>query len=167
LNPENLTTLETKRLFINQINQMDLFEFDNELRQKYEEYTSQSSFSRDIHKNTLIFSITLKISSQLLGFIFLKPLNTDNEMECYVILHHQFRGSGYAIEALKKSIEFVFSSLKIDTLFAYVSQENKRGWLVAERSGLKYMGDLITEQKNRKVMKFSMRKNDFDNLYLD
>jgi len=167
LNPEILKTLDTKRLFIKQFNQTNLVESDSELHQEFEEHINQSSFSINICKNTLLFSIILKISSQLLGLIFLNPLNTSNEMECYVKLLPQFRGSGYAIEALKKSIEFVFSFLKIDTLFAYISQENKRGWLVAERSGLKYMGDIITEQKNKKVMKFSMNKNDFDNIYRD
>lgn len=86
-------------------------------------------------------------------------------MECYFMLFPQYWGNGYAIEALKKSIEFAFSILKIHTLFAYVSQDNKKGWLVAERSGMKYMGDTIIEQKNEKVMKYSMNKNDFDNLY--
>ena len=144
---------------------MDLYKSENETHQKFEEFTNQGSFSTDIRKNTLIFSITLKVSSQLLGLIFLKPLNTKSEMECHFILFPQYRGNGYAIEAFKKSIEFAFLTLRIETLLAYVSQDNRRGWLVAERSGMKYMGDIIIEQKNKKVMKFSMNKNDFDNLY--
>ena len=144
---------------------MDFYERSEELPQKFERYTKQSSFSTNIRKNTLIFTITNKVSSELLGFTFLKPLDSSSKMECYFILFPQYRGNGYAIEALKKSIEFAFSILKIDTLFAYVSQDNKKGWLVAERSGMKYMGDTIIEQKNEKVMKYSMNKNDFDNLY--
>jgi len=165
LNPEIFTTLETKRLVIKQINQMDFYKSGNELHQKFESYTNQSSFSTNIRKNTLIFTITHKVNSQLLGLTFLKPLNSSSEMECYFMLFPQYWSNGYAIEALKKSIEFAFSILKIDTLFAYVSQDNKKGWLVAERSGMKYMGDTIIEQKNEKVMKYSMNKNDFDNLY--
>ncbi len=157
--------LETKRLVIKQINQMDFYKSDNEIRQKLEGYPNQSIFSPDNPKNTLIFSITHKVNEELLGFIFLNPLNTDSEMECYFILFPQYRGNGFAIEALKKSIEFAFSSLKINALLAYVSQENKRGWLVAERSGMKYMGDIFLEKKNKKVMKYSMNKNDFDNLF--
>jgi len=87
-------------------------------------------------------------------------------MECFVILFPQYRGDGFAIEALKKSIEFAFSTLKIETLYTFINQDNKRGWLVAERSGMKYMGDIIIEQNNKKIMKFSLNKNDFDNLYL-
>ncbi|MBY9014362.1 MAG: GNAT family N-acetyltransferase [Candidatus Lokiarchaeota archaeon] len=166
MNPEIHNTLETKRLLIKQINQEELLKSDKGLHQKFEGYTNQSNFSLDIRKNTLIFSITHKVNSQVLGLIFLKSLNTSSEMECYFILFPQYRGSGYAIEALKKSIEFAFSTLKIDTLFAYVSQDNRGAWLVAERSGMKYMGDIIIEQKNKKVMKFSMNKNDFDNIYL-
>ena len=165
MNPEILNTLETKRLSIKQINQIEFYKSDNELHQKFDGYTIQSVFSPDDRKNTLIFSITHKINEQLLGLIYLKTLNIVSKMECYFILFPQFRGNGYAIEALKKSIEFAFSTLKIDTLFAFVNQDNKRGWLVAERSGMKYMGDTIIEQKNKKVMKYSMNKNDFDNLY--
>ena len=109
---------------------MDFYKSVNELHQKFEDYTNQSRISTDNRKNTLLFSITLKVNDQLLGLIFLKSLNTSSEMECYYIIFPQYRGCGYAIEALKKSIEFAFSSLKIDTLYAYVSQDNRRGWLV-------------------------------------
>jgi len=166
LNPKILNTLETKRLVIKQINQTDFYKNDSELHQKVESCTNQSSFSTYIHKNTRIFAITHKVNSELLGLIFLKPLNSSSEMECFVILFPQYRGDGFAIEALKKSIEFAFSTLKIETLYAYINQDNKRGWLVAERSGMKYMGDIIIEQNNKKKMKFSLNKNDFDNLYL-
>jgi len=166
LNPKILNTLETKRLVIKQINQRDFYKSDNELRQKVESYTNQNSFSTNIRKNTLIFTITHKANSEFLGLIFLKPLNSSSEMQCFVILFPQYRGDGFAIEALKKSIEFAFLTLKIETLYAYINQENKKGWLVAERSGMKYMGDIIIEQKNKKIMKFSLNKNDFDNLYL-
>ena len=165
MNSEIFTPLETKRLFLKPINQDEFYKVDNKL-QKLEVYINQTIFSTEFHNNTLIFSITHKVNSQLLGYIFLKPLNSRGEMECYVILFPQYRGNGFAIEALKKSIEFVFSTLKIDTMFAFISQDNKRGWLVAERSGMKYMGDTILEQKNKKVMKFLLNKNDFDNLYL-
>ena len=166
MNPEILNTLETKRLLIKQINQIEFYKRDNELHQKFESYITPTSFSTDFHKNTLIFTITHKVNNQLLGLNFLKPLNTSLEFECYFILFPQYRGNGYAIEALKKSIEFAFSTLKIDTLKAYISQDNKKGWLVAERSGMKYMGDIIIEQNNKKIMKFLLNKNDFDNLYL-
>ncbi len=165
MNPEILIALETKRLLIKQINQIEFYKSYNELHQKFESYIIQSIFSPDDRKNTLIFSITHKVNEQLLGFIFLKTLHISSEMECYFILLPQYWGNGYAIEALKKSIEFVFSTLKIDTLFAYVSQDNRKGWLVAERSGMKYMGDTIIEHKNEKVMKYLMNKNDFNNLY--
>ncbi len=166
MNPKILITLETKRLVIKQINQMDFYKSDNELHQKVESYTNQSSFSTNITKNTLIFTITHKVNNELLGLIFLKPLNSSSEMECFVILFPQYRGDGFAIEALKKSIEFAFSTLKIETLYALINQDNKRGWLVAERSGMKYMGDIIIEQNNMKIMKFTLNKNDFENLYL-
>ena len=74
LNPEILNTLETKRLVLKQINQMEFYKSDNELHQKFEGYTIQSFFSPVDPKNTLIFSITHKVNEQLLGLIFLKHL---------------------------------------------------------------------------------------------
>jgi len=145
---------------------MDIYKSDNELHQKVESYTNQSSFSTNITKNTLIFTIIHKVNNELLGLIFLKPLDSSSEMECFVILFPQYRGDGFAIESLKKSIEFAFSTLKIETLYAFINQDNKRGWLVAERSGMKYMGDIIIEQNSKKIMKFTLNKNDFENLYL-
>ena len=165
MNPETFNTLETKRLLIKQIDRGEYYKDERIFHQIIEDHTLQSIFTKDNSKDTLIFSITNKVDRQLLGFIFFKPLNFSGEMECYFLLFPQYRGSGFAIEALKKSIEFVFSTLKMDTLYAYVSQDNRRGWLVAERSGMKYMGDIIIEQRKKKVMKFSMNKNDFDNAY--
>jgi RimJ/RimL family protein N-acetyltransferase len=165
LNPEIFNTLETKRLYIKQINHEEFNIIDKELHQRLEMYTSQSFFSEGTSENKLIFSITSKDTSQLLGLIFLKALHAVTEMECYFILLPQFRGSGYAIEALKKTIEFIFSTLNVENLIAYVNQDNKRGWLVLERSGLKYMGDVSVKQKNKKIMVFSMNRNDFDNRY--
>jgi RimJ/RimL family protein N-acetyltransferase len=145
---------------------MDFYKSVKELQQKFEGYTNQGIIFTDNRKNTVIFSLTHKVNHQLLGFVFLKSLKTSSEMECYFILFPQYRGSGYAIEALKKSIEFAFSTFKIDKLNAYISQDNKKGWLVAERSGMKYMGDIIIKQNDKKIMNFSLNKNDFDNLYL-
>lgn len=165
MNPEIFKIIETKRLFIRQINLEEFFKIGNELHKTFDDFTNQSFFSEFNSKKTLIFSLTHKVSDALLGFIFFKTSNARSEMECYFIIFPQYTGNGYAIEALKKSIEFVFSTLTIDTMCAYVSQDNKKGWLVVERSGMKYMGDIIVDQKNKKVMKFSMNKDEFDNMY--
>ena len=154
-----------KRLLIKQINQEEFNKLDKELHQMLEKYATHSFFSEDNTQNKQIFSIAHKVNEQLLGLIFLKTLHIKGEMECFYILVPQYIGNGYAIEALKKSIDFAFSALKIKILFGYFNQNNKKGWLVAERSGMKYMGDTIIEQKNRKIMKFSISKNDFDNKY--
>ena len=165
MNPEIFNNIETKRLFIRQINLKEFFKIGNELGKTLDDFTNQRFFSESNRKKTLIFSLTNKVESRLLGFIFFKSLKARSEMECYFILFPQYTGNGYAIEALKKSIEFVFSTLAIDTLCAYVRQNNRKGWLVVERSGMKYMGDILHNYKNKKVMKFSLNKNDYDNRY--
>lgn len=165
MNPEIYANIETKRLFIRQINTEEFFKIGTELYEMLDEFTSQRFLSESNRKKTLIFSLTNKIDRQLLGFIFFKPLNVRSEMECYFVLFPQYTGNGYAIESLKKVIEYVFSTLSIDILRAYVEQDNKKGWLVVERSGMKYMGDKLDNQKNKKIMNFSMNKVDFHNIY--
>ena len=165
MNPDIYTNIESKRLFLKQINTEEFFKIGTELFETLEKFTSQRIFFEPNRKKTLIFSLTNKIDEQLVGFIFFKPLIARNEMECYFVLFPQYTGNGYAIESLKKAIEFVFSTMKIDTLRAYVEQDNKKGWLVVERSGMKYMGDEIDNKENKKLMKFSMNKGDFHNIY--
>ncbi|MBY9020141.1 MAG: GNAT family N-acetyltransferase [Candidatus Lokiarchaeota archaeon] len=165
LNPEIINTLETKRLLIKQINQKEFNSVDKEIHLILEKFASHSFFSEDNSKDKQIYSISHKINDQLLGLIFLKKLHAKPEMECFFVLLPQYTGNGYAIEALKKSIDFIFSNIKISTLFAYFNQNNKKGWRVAERSGMKYMGDIIIGQKYKKIMKFLMSKNDFENRY--
>jgi len=165
LNPQTYTNLETKRLFLKQINAEEFFKIGTELFETLDKFTSQRIFSEPNRNKTLIFSLTNKIDRQLVGFNFFKPLIARSEMECYFVLFPHYTGNGYAIESLKKAIEFVFSTMTIDTLRAYVEQDNKKGWLVVERSGMKYMGDEIDNKENKKLMKFSMNKGDFHNIY--
>ena len=165
MNPEIFYNAETKRLFIRQINLKEFFKIGNELYATLDDFTNQSFFSESNRKNILIFSFTDKVADQILGFIFFRPLKARNDLECYFMLFPQFTGNGYAIEALKKTIEFVFLTLKINKLYAYVRQDNKKGWLVTERSGMKYMGDIIVNQKSKKYMKFSINRDDFHNRY--
>jgi RimJ/RimL family protein N-acetyltransferase len=78
-------------------------------------------------------------------------------------LNTQYRRNGYAIEAMKKIIEFAFNVLKLSKLYAYIHSTNQNAWKVAERTGMMYMGDLINETTNRKIMVFLIEKRDFVN----
>jgi ribosomal-protein-alanine N-acetyltransferase len=112
--------------------------------------------------NLFNFEVIEKNGEIMIGFCGIFRFNTNNA-NCYYFLNTQYRRNGYAIEAMKKIIEFAFNVLKLSKLYAYIHSTNQNAWKVAERTGMMYMGDLINETTNRKIMVFLIEKRDFVN----
>ncbi|GAH00170.1 unnamed protein product, partial [marine sediment metagenome] len=156
--------LETKRLLIRQLTREDFNLLDRNINGD----TGNSGFQliRFFEKSdTLLFSLLLRESNQTLGFVALQILEKEEQMECYYELLPQYTGNGYAIEAMKKIFGYVFGNLQFDKIVAHVDQGNSRGWKVAERSGMKYTGDIIRKGASTKSMYFSINKSDFFNQF--
>ena len=164
----NPSTLKTKRLTIRQFTRED---FDNVV-----------SFTKDIASNnfnqlfkTIInsyqsqekgisYALILKSNGEFLGFCGLLTLEDNMSMECYYFLQPEYWRNGYAIESLRMIFEYAFSELKLYKIVAYIDQGNIRGWKVAERSGMKYMGNILRKDTNlngKKLMFFLIDKNDY------
>ena len=156
--------LETKRLLIRQLTQEDF----NFLVRNVNDDMGNSGFQlfRFFEKSdTLIFTLLLRESNQTLGFIALLILEKEEQIECYYELLSQYTGNGYAIEAMKRIFGYVFGNLQFEKIVAYVDQGNTRGWKVAERSGMKYMGDIIRKDATTKSMYFSIKQSDYFNQF--
>ena len=154
--------LETKRLFIRPLTQEDF----NVLVGNLNVDMSNNGFQliRFFEKSDkLLFTLILRESNQTLGFVALHILERKEQMECYYELLPQYTGNGYAIEAMKKIFGYVFGNLQFEKIVAHVDKGNSRGWKVAERSGMKYMGDIIREGATTKSMYFSINKSDYFN----
>jgi len=154
--------LETKRLLIRQVTQEDF----NFLVRNVNGDTVNSGFQLNQFfekRDTFLFALLLRESNQTLGFVALQILEKKEQMECYYELLPQYTGNGYAIEAMKKIFRYIFTNLKLEKIVAHVDQGNSRGWKVAERSGMKYMGDIICKDATTKLMYFSIHKSDFFN----
>ncbi|NHJ24202.1 MAG: N-acetyltransferase [Candidatus Lokiarchaeota archaeon] len=121
---------------------------------------TQNSFANI--QNLLNFEIIEKNGEIIIGFCGLFFFNTTGA-NCYYYLSPQYRGNGYAIEAMKKVLEFAFMKLKLSNINSYIHSENQNAWKVAERIGMMYMGDLVNETTNRKIMVFLIEKPDFVN----
>jgi RimJ/RimL family protein N-acetyltransferase len=152
--------LETKRLSIRQLTQEDygllLDKLDN--ASSKEEYPTFSYYKkRDVDS----FLIQTRESHQIVGYIFLRTYESAKTVECYYALFPRYTGNGYAIEALRKIFDYVFENDEFGKIVAHVEQGNVRGWKVAERSGMKYMGDIFHEGKDSKVMSFLITKIDY------
>jgi len=156
--------LETKRLYIRQFTPEDYEALVSKLNDALleEEYPLFSYFKGlDVY----CFLLQLREPPQIIGYIFLRTFEKDKEIECHYALFPRYTGNGYAIEALRKVFEYIFENYEFVKILAYVEQGNTRGWKVAERSGMKYMGDHFHVDKNSKVMYFLINKRDFDNQF--
>lgn len=156
--------LETKRLYILQFTQEDYEHLVSKLYNAFpeEDYPLFSYFKeRDVSCVLLL----LQESQQIIGYIFLRTFEKDKMIECYLVLFPVYIGNGFAIEALRKLYEYIFTKHKFIQILAYVEPGNTRGWKVAERSGMKYMGDKFHIGKNSKVMHFLINKRDYVNQF--
>ena len=165
------STLKTKRLIIRQFTQED---FDNVV--SFMEGVTSTSFNRlfktiiDSYQSQEIvisYALILKSTGDFLGFCGLITLEDNMPMELYYFLRPEYWGNGYAIESLRKIFEYAFSELELDKIVAYIDQGNTRGWKVAERSGMKYMGNIFRKDINpkKKSMFFLIDKNDYYNQF--
>jgi len=166
------STLETKRLTIRQFTQED---FDNTV--SFMKDGTSTSFNRlfktiidsyQSQEKVISYALILKSTGVFLGFCGLITLEDNIPMECYYFLRSEYWGNGYAIESLRKIFEYAFSELILDKIVAYIDQGNTRGWKVAERSGMKYMGNILRKETNLKrknSMFFLIDKNDYCNQF--
>ncbi len=165
------STLETKRLIIRQFTKVD---FDNIV--SFMEGVTSTSFNRlfktiidsyQSQEKVISYALILKSTGVFLGFCGLFTLEDNMPMELYYFLGPEYWGNGYAIESLRKIFEYAFSELELDKIIAYIDQGNTRGWKVAERSGMKYMGNILRKDTNlkKKSMFFLIDKNDYFNQF--
>jgi len=156
--------LETKRIFLREFTREDYDRLVSKLNDASpkEEYPLFSYFQK---RDVYCFLLQLRENPQIIGYIFLRTFEKDKEIECYYTLFPRYTRNGYAIEALRKIFEYIFTNYKFTKIRAYVAQGNTRGWKVAERSGMKYMGDIFHVEKNSKVMYFLINKRDYDNQF--
>jgi len=156
--------LETKRLFIQQFTQEDIDYLVPNLNSDVLKPGLQINYN-DKKDDKVYLTLLLRISDQIIGFIMLQPLEEKEQLECYYELLPQYTGNGYAIEAMKKVFAYVFTNHKLTKIVAYVEQGNSKGWKVAERSGLKYMGDVVRKDADAKVLYFVIDKKDYVNQF--
>lgn len=158
--------LETRRLFIRQFNQDDYDVLVNKLNDALpEEDYPLFSYFKD--RNVYCFLLLLREPRQIIGYVFFRVFEKVNALECYYVLFPQYTGNGYAIEALRRLFEFIFTECDFVKIVAFVEQGNARGWKVAERSGMMYMGDVFHEGKSSKVMYFLLNKKDYINQFIN
>ena len=106
--------------------------------------------------------ISNKENETNLGTCGLISIRDSRNVGCLYALLPEFRGNGFAIEAMLKLIGYAFIKLEIPKIIAYIHPDNTHGWKVAERIGMKYMGHVQNEDFESKVMHFSIDKREYE-----
>jgi RimJ/RimL family protein N-acetyltransferase len=171
-----LEKIETKRLILRQVEDEDFEDFFRIIHNidslkflnfipKNKTYNSIKTLfdsvieSYNTSNPILFFFVKEKISDSFIGFCGLLPSRV-NELKCIYGLLSQYRGNGYMIETLKKFFSYAFSKLSLTKIVAYIPVRNKRALNVAERAGMKYLGNISYKNSN-KVMFFTINKTEY------
>ena len=140
-------SLETKRLMLRHYSEKDINEFLDSYK------IADPGFS---------LVISNKENDNYLGICGLNPIQNSRCVECVYVLLPEFRGNGFAIEAMLKLIEYAFTNLEIPKIVAYIHPDNVYGWKVAERIGMKYMGHVQHKDFNPKAMLLTINNEEYE-----
>lgn len=172
--------LETKRLILRPYIKDDFDAFLNLMRT--EQVTRHLNFTQEektfesiknlfygvinsYNNRDSIFALTISHNNtgDYLGSCGLNPLKKNEGVECFYALLPQYWGNGFAIEAMRKLLEYAFSFKEIPKIVAFINPKNPRSWKVAERIGMKYLGHVSYENMTIKPMYFSIDKAEHQN----
>lgn len=97
------------------------------------------------------FAIELKETKDYVGWCGFGYLDYDKrQKEVYFTLNSKYWGQGFATEASKVLIEYIFNELKLEKLVAVVKPGNKGSQRVIEKIGFKYEGIVKNVQEEFK-----------------
>ena len=172
-------TIETKRLILRLLNKDD-FEFflriiedksvsenlnyiDQNVDLKRPEFLFKSIISSFETSNPILSLIIInKVTNDHIGSCGLRFLTNKKEAICFYYLIPLYRGSGYAIESMKKLMEYGFLKMDLSKISIFLNPKSKAVWKVAERTGMKYMGHVEIRGVHPKAMYFSIEKDEFN-----
>ncbi len=113
-------------------------------------------------ESIFVLAITDKENENFLGFCGFKDLENNSDALTFYALLPEYRGYGYAIEFMKKLIEYAFLRLDLPKIVALINPRYTKSWKVAERIGMKYMGHVKYKNFNPDPMFFTIEKKEFE-----
>lgn len=94
-----------------------------------------------------------------LGSLGAAPTESPQEVEFFYTLLPQYHGKGYATEATRKLMRYLFETTSAEALVAYVFHDNAASIRVLERLGLANMGDVMRE--GNAGLKYKITRDEF------
>ena len=102
----------------------------------------ESILDAERNNKIIMFAITEKESQLLIGLINLNLSSPYRRGELAYWVGKHYWGNGYGTEAAKLLLEYGFSHLKLNKIFAASFTSNPGSWRIMEKIGLKYEGTL-------------------------
>ncbi len=145
------TELTTQRLHLRLLNEQDWIEIYEYLSDPkvvyYEPYPPMTRDEcRDVIKNAAktgsFWVVLLAQSEKLIGQVFLEEKECRN-WEVGYVFNRLYHGNGYAREAVKKLVDFVFSHKNAHRVFANCNPANTASWRLLEAVGFRREARLL------------------------
>ena len=84
-------------------------------------------------------AICLKDTDELIGYIYNQQEDKDTYSPAWHI-NRKYEGMGYAFEATKAYMDYLFNRLNARRIYVYVENDNLRSKRLCERLGMRYEG---------------------------
>jgi RimJ/RimL family protein N-acetyltransferase len=164
--------LETKRLYLRNLENEDKDNFlalltqanilacpviekeINKFRTPEKFFSHLSNIDADNERYN-IFTMIQKNTKEFVGIIGV--ILQYSEFEGFYFLSPPSQHQGYAIESLKKLMEYSFLSLNLPDITCTIQSQNSQAWKAAERAGFVYLG------MYNNYMSYKIEKKDFLN----
>ena len=158
LQPPTRAVIETPRLVLRRLHAGDLdamhaYLGDPRTMLHYPQPFSREFVREGIEKNERryeehgygLFGVELKPSQELIGDCGLawQDLDTGQELEVGYHFRRDHWGHGYATEAAKACIDFVFQETDVDHIISLIRPENLASRRVAEKNGLRITRQIV------------------------
>lgn len=127
-----------------------------------------SSFWED--RTRFVMGIWLKKNNEYIGNIWIEPKRWEvPSFEIGYFLDQGYTRKGFATEAVKRSIEFIFEELKAHKVIMITRDTNERSYKLAERLKLKKEGHFRESNKEGDqrfgLLYYGMLKTEYDKLF--
>ena len=94
------------------------------------------------------FEFAMEYEGKLIGTMSAYKEDEGREVEFGWVLHKDYRGKGFAVEAALAVKKFVVEQLKPERLTAHCDKRNRSSAKVMERIGLCFVGEGVREYRN-------------------
>lgn len=168
--------LETKRLILRELTNDDfdsLFQIlsDEETMKHYPKPYDKDGVNRWINwsiENYKIFgfglwAVVLKETGEVIGDcgLTMQIINKKIRPEIGYHINKKYHNNGYATEASKVVMDYIFTNTTFNTLFTYMNHTNVPSYTVALKNGMKLIEEYMDDNKLHKV--FAITKEEWIN----